>query len=304
MTRILTVGNAVLDDVYVVPVPLRPGEKHRAAATREVIGGPATNAALAIARLGGEAMLVTRIGDDSAGATVRGLLAREGVDLSLSPPCPGCGTSRSAIVVEPNGERTIVNFLDPNLPDEPDWLIRDLPPGTAAVLGDVRWETAALRLFAAARRRGMPAVLDGDRRPADPALIDAATHVAFSAQGLADLAGTRDIAAGLDAARGRVTGWLAVTDGPRGAYVAEGERVLRVPTLAVEVVDTLGAGDAWHGAFALRLAEGAAAIDAVRFANAAAALKCTRFGGRAGLPDRASVEAALAGARLEPEVVR
>ena len=62
-----------------------------------------------------------------------------------------------------------------------------------------------------------------------------------------------------------------MTDGPAGVLIAGGTRV---PAFPVTAVDTLGAGDVWHGAFALRLAEGADEIDAVRFACAAAALKC------------------------------
>ena len=66
-----------------------------------------------------------------------------------------------------------------------------------------------------------------------------------------------------------------------------------MPATAVEVVDTLGAGDVWHGAFTLALAEGRPEVDAVRFANVAAALKCTGFGGRAATPNRVDVEAML-----------
>ena len=62
-----------------------------------------------------------------------------------------------------------------------------------------------------------------------------------------------------------------------------------VPGYEVEVLDTLGAGDIWHGAFSLGLAEGQDEIDAARFANAVAALKCTRLGGRAGSPTRSEV---------------
>jgi sulfofructose kinase len=61
----------------------------------------------------------------------------------------------------------------------------------------------------------------------------------------------------------------------------------RVPAFAVTAVDTLGAGDVWHGAFALALAEGDSELAAVRAASAAAAIKVTRHGGRAGAPTRA-----------------
>jgi sulfofructose kinase len=58
----------------------------------------------------------------------------------------------------------------------------------------------------------------------------------------------------------------------------------------VQVVDTLGAGDVFHGAYALALAEGKPALAAARFASAAAAIKCGRPGGRAGSPTRGEVE--------------
>jgi len=68
-------------------------------------------------------------------------------------------------------------------------------------------------------------------------------------------------------------------------------RQLRPP--AVEVVDTLAAGDVFHGAFALALAEGRGEVAALGFATVAAALKCRTFGGRLGAPERAEVEALL-----------
>src|SRR5215475_4079874 len=67
----------------------------------------------------------------------------------------------------------------------------------------------------------------------------------------------------------------------------------QVPAFAVKVVDTLGAGDTFHGAFTLMLAEGMNERVAMRFAAAAAALKCTKYGGILGAPSRAEVEAFL-----------
>ncbi|MDP3321902.1 MAG: PfkB family carbohydrate kinase, partial [Bosea sp. (in: a-proteobacteria)] len=88
--------------------------------------------------------------------------------------------------------------------------------------------------------------------------------------------------------------WLAVTLGREGVLFIEDGAVAHLPAFAIETVDTLGAGDVWHGAFALALAEGQSERAAIRFASAAAAIKCTRFGGRAGAPERAEIEAFLA----------
>ena len=92
---------------------------------------------------------------------------------------------------------------------------------------------------------------------------------------------------------GAAENWLAVTAGEKGVYFLENGEVVHEPAFPLRAVDTLGAGDVWHGAFALALAEGMRERAAVRFASAVAAIKCTRFGGRSGIPSRAEVEAFL-----------
>jgi len=138
---------------------------------------------------------------------------------------------------------------------------------------------------------GVPAVVDAEA-PIHEAMatLKAGTHVAFSMQGLRDYAGHADVERGLRQAA-EAGAWVCVTDGENGVtWLAKGE-VGHVPAFQVDVVDTLAAGDVWHGAFALCLGEGMAEPEAIRFANAVAAIKCTRFGGRAGVPSRADAEA-------------
>jgi sulfofructose kinase len=88
-------------------------------------------------------------------------------------------------------------------------------------------------------------------------------------------------------------GFLAVTNGPEGVYWLDGDAVRHMPAFKVDAVDTLGAGDTFHGAFTLRLAETGDAIESLRFASAVAAIKCTRFGGTSGAPTRDEVDAFL-----------
>ena len=104
---------------------------------------------------------------------------------------------------------------------------------------------------------------------------------------------TRIRTRGLRRARELSPAWLAVTSSAEGVYWLDGDRVRHEPAFAVETVDTLGAGDIFHAAFALALAEGRDERAALRFANAAAALKCTRPGGGAGAPRRHEVETFL-----------
>lgn len=294
MPRVLCVGHAVHDFVFSMPELPLGGRKHRADGFTSIGGGPAATAAVAIARLGAEVWLAARLGDDAIATLIQEELQHFGVRCEHLRRHPGCRSSVSAVVVDRHAERMIVNYLDPSLPEEASWLPDPGTLGVAAVLADSRWPHGARFALDAARRAGIPAVLDADRPvPPDQSLLRAASHVAFSADALADLTGEADPAAGLRAA-GRLTdAWCAVTIGAGGVLIAAGDRFEVSPGFALQAVDTLGAGDVWHGAFALRLAEGANEQDACRFASAAAALKVQRAGGRAGAPLRSDVQQLL-----------
>lgn len=288
---VVCVGIAVLDLVFRVEAMPRAAEKYRARDFASVGGGIAANAAVAIARLGGRAALATRLGDDAIGAEIVAGLEAEGVDCALARRIEGRRSPLSSIYVDGEGERQIVAFADPEMPIDPSWLPERLAEGTRGVLGDTRWSAGAIRLFRAAREAGVPSVLDADRRPDDPDLLALATHAVFGQQGLAETTGIDDPRAALAALAQRHDGFLAVTLGAEGVlYTGEGGAIVHAPAPRVAVVDTLGAGDVWHGAFALALAERMDEARAVAFASAAAALKCTAFGGRAGAPTREALE--------------
>lgn len=307
MASVLCVGHAVQDYVFSVDAIPATADKHRARGFSAVGGGPAANAAVAVSRLGGRAILAARVGDDRVGREMTDDLTAEGVDASRVRRFANCRSSVSAVMVDPRGERMIVNHLDASLPQDPGWLLADLPLGLDAVLGDVRWPAGSAAALSWARAEGLPAVLDADRtRPEDRFVLEAASHVAFSASGLVDYAGSADLEGGARLAAERLRAWVCVTDGARGACAVDGRsdasrRARWIGGFSVDAVDTLGAGDVWHGAFALALGEGRGEDDAVRFANAAAAVKVTRVGGRAGAPNRAETLAFLEDAKeLEP----
>ena len=299
MTEILCVGHAVEDHVFRVGEIPTTAAKHRASGVEIVGGGPAANAAVAIARLGGRVRLAARVGDDSVGGSIIRDLEAEGVDCALVRKLPGAQSSRSAVMVADNGERMIVNYLDPDLPDDPAWLEAALPTTVRAVLADARWPRGALCALNAARRLGVPGVLDADYpAPADAgALVRAASHAAFSAQGLRAYANDDDLERAVIRVAADTRAWCCVTDGADGVFIAGLDRCAHLPAAKVAAADTLGAGDVWHGAFvfalARRRAEQDAERDAAHFANAAAALKVTRPGGRRGAPSLAEVETFL-----------
>jgi sulfofructose kinase len=294
MATVLCLGISVLDYVFQVDAMPTHAEKYRSHALAEVGGGIAANAAVAVARQGGRAMLITRLGDDAVGKRVLDDLAADGVDVSLSRRFPGIRSQMSCILVDKAGERLIVSYSDPDMPDATDWLPAVLPPGVDAVLGDTRWQAGSKHLMRMARRAGKPAVMDIDRKPDDAELIDACSHAALSLQAAAEMTGWSDPHGAVrELMLHHPDVWLAVTDGENGVWWTEKGAIRHTPAFKVAAKDTLGAGDVWHGAFALGLAEGMDEAAAVRYASGVAALKCMTFGGRAGIPTRDQAEAFL-----------
>lgn len=294
MTTILIAGVAVIDFVFSVDQMPRLPEKYRARDAAIVGGGCAANAAVAVARQGGTACLASRLGDDRIADMIVADLEAEGVDCSLCRRFEGGRSSFSSVFVDSGGDRQIVNFRDETISFDSQWLDSRMPSGFDAVLADTRWPEGACSVLQAARKQSRPGVLDAEAplRGAEEA-IGIASHVAFSAQGLRDFTGESDLRTGLKAAADQTGAWLCVTDGEAGVTWLEQGRFETFPAFEVDAVDTLGAGDVWHGAFALGLGEGRAEREAIRYASAVAAIKCTRFGGRSGIPDRRETEVFL-----------
>ena len=296
---ILCLGQAAQDFIFALDAMPRRADKYRAESFHSVGGGPAANAAVTIARLGGRARLAARLGEDDIAAMMIKELQGHGVECDLARRFPGCASSLSGVLVDKQGERLIVNYLDPRLPDTADWLPPDLVAGMDAALADTRWPAGAARLLRQAQAAGLPAVLDADKPMPDDSLLRHATHAAFSAAGLRDFSGHErfeETLLELHRARGL---WCCVTLGADGVLYVQRQTARIVPACPVTPVDTLGAGDVWHGAFTLALAEGRDEAEAIRFANAAAALKTRRFGGRDGIPRRDEVDALLAEHHVE-----
>lgn len=291
MTTVFCAGHVVQDFVFSVATMPDTAQKYRASDFQSVGGGPASTAAVAISKLGGSALLAARVGDDGIADVAIAELEHYGVDCSHVRRFASRRSSLSAVLVDEAGERLIVNYLDPSLESNADWLPQRLPDNVDAVLADTRWPEGAMHALRLARQSGIPAVLDADLPvPADGDLVRMATHVAFSADGLADYCGSDDMENALRSANESTDAWCCVTMGGDGVmWLAEGG-VRVIPAFDVEVTDTLGAGDVWHGAFALALGEDLPITDALDFAGATAALKVANGGGRAGTPSRRDVE--------------
>jgi sulfofructose kinase len=291
--RIICVGIAVLDQIYAVGrLPIGDG-KNFATGYREVGGGPAATAAVAVARLGGEAELWTRLGDDGNGNAILAEIKAYGVETGSCRRFAGAASNCSAVAVDPDGARMIIAFADSTLPTDPSWLPAEHIGKAGGILGDMRWPEGTAHAFEAAIEIGVPRILDADAVPEGTLRTPygLASHVLFSRPGLEAFTGDARLAEGMAMARNRLEGWIAVTDGGNGTWWYDRSgKLTRTPAFRVPVVDTLGAGDVFHGAFALTLATGFVEDAAIRYAQAVAALKCTKSGGRAGIPSAADVD--------------
>ncbi len=283
--RVICLGLSALDQIWRVDRLLSGGgEKIRSSDYATVGGGMAANAAVAVARLGGVTSFWGRGGDDAAGHEMRSALSREAIDVRNFRLFEGGRSSVSGIVVDTSGERQIVNFRG-SFPVEADWLPLDELTGVSAVLADPRWPEGAVALFGKARTLGVPTILDADVADAElfERLLPLTDHAVFSEPALAGFAGSAGDEA-LDALQRFRCRVAAVTRGHAGVSWYEDGILNRQRAYPIDVIDTTGAGDVFHGAYAFAIGGGLGVADAMSFASAAAALKCTRANGRAGIP--------------------
>ena len=265
-------------------------------------GGPGATASFALVRLGAQVKLATQLGDDLPGRLQHEELSAIGVDLSLSRINPGFETPKAVILVDPrSGERTIF------------WTRGDLPP-LSPDLVDYSWldnmdlfytdghETAAARKLALeAKRRGLPVVMDaGSVRTGSVDLVAAVTD-AISSEGFAPaMTGNENPAEALRALHQMGPERVAMTFGARGVLALESGVVVHIPAFKVRVVDTTGAGDAFHAGYAFARATGRNFTESLTFGSAVAGLKCEDWGGRAGLPELSEVEALVQEGQRQP----
>ena len=290
--RVICLGVATLDQIFRVDhIPAAPA-KFRATEFIVTGGGMAANAAVAVQRLGGEAQYWGRVGDDDVGDQIVRLLQREHVDVSHVHRLPGARSKTSAILVDARGERLVCSAPSQGYPADTSWLPLDEVQRVDAVLADSRWKPGAIALFDAAFAANIPSVFDADAGDAEEVLTISlrATHPVFSEPMLVSLGwGPPRIA--LPRAFGGNNALCGVTLGERGVLWFDGSTVQHLPAQPTVAIDTLAAGDTWHGAFTLALAEHQPLVQALQFATNAASIKCSRFGGRVGIPTRTETDA-------------
>lgn len=305
MARVVVLGSSGFDLTVRLPRLPRPGETLLGGELHTGPGGKGANAAVAARRAGAEVTFLTAFGDDDFGRRVIEHDRNEGIDLSHARTVTGVANQVALIFVGDDGENLI--GVAPGASAE-------LTPGDIDALPETVFAPGAVCLaclevplatvaqgLKRARSAGLTTVLNP--APADKALlerlvlpdVDVLTPNQEEARALTGLpTGTAEQAA----EAGRVLRSLGaraviVTLGGAGCVVVSDVEETLVPAPAVEVVDTVGAGDAFNGALAVALAEGRPLVEAAAWACAAGALAVTRTGAQGALPRRGEIDRLL-----------
>jgi ribokinase len=269
MSRV-TVAGALHQDVIVRAARMpRPDETLMGDAVRYDLGGKAGNQALAAARMNAPVSLLARLGQDAAGTAMRATLDRAGIALDLLQTDPG-PSGMSVAILDGDGAygAVVVSAANRNL------LAAALPADTAVLCLQNEVPEAVNRALAAqARGLGARVLLNAaPARPLAPALRQLTDVLIVNRVEAADLTGTADPEAAATALAATGPGAVIVTLGGDGLWLASDGPPRHLPALPVQVVSSHGAGDAFAGALAALLAQGAPLLAALDAARAAAAL--------------------------------
>ncbi|MDQ8195909.1 PfkB family carbohydrate kinase [Coraliomargarita sp. SDUM461004] len=285
---VLCVGYACIDINFNAPHHPGADEKVRALSMHSCGGGPASNAAITIARLGGRSAFSGYLGQDAYGQAHLYELTQAGVATVglLRGEAP---TPVAAVTIKPNGDRSIIDYRAPATIVPPDLItLKSGPP--RVLLVDGHQPQLSLSLVNEARQLGIPTVLDaGSINDGTQRLYNQVDYLITSEKFARQFSGESEPRTALAALDGSAP-IIAVTWGDKGVYWLDEAGQHHMPAFDIEAVDTTGAGDAFHGAFALGLAQGMQLRANLRRSCATAALTCLQIGARSALPKRSQVD--------------
>jgi ribokinase len=303
MNRIIIAGSINMDIVNKVHQHPKPGETIHGLGTDYYPGGKGANQAVAASLASAQpgcAVMVGAVGTDAFGEVLLEGLRSKGVDVSHVRSEAG-SSGLAFITVSEDGENNIILNAGANARVAPGQLTEEAwrDAGVVLLQNEIPWETNYAVLQAAAQRR-VPVYVNPApalRLPAEAirlvsCLIVNETEAEFMTGIPVTGAAQAEEAAGALTARGARS--VIVTLGRHGALYVGPEGSVRVPSFAVEAVDTTAAGDTFIGAFAAARAEDQPLRSSLRFASAAAALAVTRAGAQASIPARDEIERLLA----------
>jgi sulfofructose kinase len=279
---VLCVGHACYDLVFCVDHHPDADEKTFAEKLLGCGGGPAANAAVTVSRLGLKSAFAGYLGNDFYGQQHLEEFSQEAVNTDLVV-CGERPTPLSAILVKPDGRRTVVNYKGETAPLPADSM--DLSRWhPQVILFDGHEPEVSLALMEAIKDRGVSTVLDaGSVHRGSLKLLEQVDYAVVSQKFARECTGKENPqSAALKL--GRHCPAVVITLGEAGLVWKNEDGSGSLPAFSIDAVDTTGAGDAFHGAFAAGLAYGKSWNDLLTYASAVAAQCCTKYGGRPAIP--------------------
>lgn len=292
---LLGLGVVAVDDLLFVDAYPPPDTKTRVRRRERHCGGLTATALVAAARLGAHCAYATTLGHDALSEYALQTLEREGIDLTYMRRAADARPAHSTILLDQTAHtRTIFVDLQGVLGAAVDWPPTEVIQACRVLFLDHFGLPGMLRAASVAQAAGIPTVADIEIiAPEVPQLMNQVDHLILSwdfARQVTEARTPEQAAYALWHDRRQA---VAVTGGEQGCwYIAaeDARRVAHQPAFRVDVVDTNGCGDVFHGAYAAALVRGLPMPERVRLASAAAALKATRPGGQTGAPTWAEVQ--------------
>lgn len=297
---VIVAGSINVDLIVGVPTLPGPGETVLGSRFTQQNGGKSANQAVAAARVGAKVTMLGAVGDDDLGRSALAGLAAAGVDARRCRIIHDTHSGLALIVVDEGGENQIAVASGANARLDAhtiEALAASLEPaaGSVCLLGFEVPDAAVLSAARWAAEHGLRTVVNpAPARELSPALLALGPILTPNEAEAAMLSGHTTPEDAARALADRTGAAVIVTLGADGALLHVGGRSERLPAMAVEPVDTTGAGDALNGILAAELAGGAELREALRWAMVGASLKTTVAGAQAGLPTRQDIARHLA----------
>lgn len=251
-------------------------------------GGPVPTALVTLARLGAKTSYIGVVGDDENGKFILNEFNKAGVDSSATIIDKNCSTNKAFIWVDKStGKKSIVlNHDSTSAPMIADEISRRHLTTTKYLHIDGRETEAVFEAVKFAKKNGAEIVMDaGSPRKSMDELLKLVDYPVVSEAFCSAYFETGSFEKNLLRMREYGAKCAVITCGEKGSYAMDGSGMYYQPAYDVEVIDTTGAGDVFHGAFIFGLIQKWKLEDIIKFSAAAAALKCTKIGGRSGIPD-------------------
>ncbi|HDR8185603.1 TPA: ribokinase [Bacillus thuringiensis] len=290
MPNIAVVGSISMDLVAVSKKRPKAGETVIGEAFHTIPGGKGANQAVAAARLGANVAMVGAVGNDNYGTVVRSNLENERVFIDYVVPVTDTATGIAHIVLAEEDNSIVVvqganALVNESVVDRSKDLL--IKADMVVLQLEIPLETVKY-VLAICEEHNIPVMLNpAPAQVLSEDILEKATYITPNEHECRIV--LDDFTSPIEDLLAKYPNKLLMTEGSKGVRFHNGTEIVHVPSIAVDVVDTTGAGDTFNGALAVALSEGETLQKAIRFANIAGGLSVTKLGAQGGMPTRDKV---------------